>query len=145
MRITGKDVGRLRTTKKYWFRADGVSFQFFSEEFSHFLITDMPNRPSDRLILDLYRSAFLHRTGHPKVNSRRIKLANGQEALFWSYKKFSAIPTGGSREDLEMLLIAVGPGHVFGLFAPVAPGATEAATRNILIRTLGTLTFTDSE
>ena len=32
MRITGEHVGRLRTKKKYWFRADSVRFEFFSEE-----------------------------------------------------------------------------------------------------------------
>jgi hypothetical protein len=145
MRISGVDARRIRTTKKYWFRADGVSFEFFSEEFSHFLITDMPHQPSDRLVLELYRSAFLHRNGGPKVTSRWIKLANDKEALFWSYKKFNASPDGRRSDDREMFLVIVGPGHVFGLFAPVSPGKTEAETKRILTRVLGTVVFADSE
>ena len=135
----------MRTKKKYWFRADGLSFEFFSEEYSRFLITDMPTRPSDRLILELYRSAFLHRNGDPKVNSRWIKLANGQEALFWTYKKFGASPNEGATYNREMFLVIVGPGHVFGLFAPIIASQTEAETRRVLTRTLGTLIFTETE
>src|SRR5215207_8596849 len=44
MRITGRDAGLLRTKKKYWFRADGIRFEFFSEENSRFLMTDLQRR-----------------------------------------------------------------------------------------------------
>jgi hypothetical protein len=135
----------MRTKQKYWFRADGLSFEFFSEEYSRFLITDMPTRPSDRLILELYRSAFLHRNGDPKVNSRWIKLANRQEALFWSYRKFIASPNADPPIDREMFLIVAGPGHVFGLFAPVTSGHTEDETSRVLMRILGTLVFSESQ
>jgi hypothetical protein len=145
MRITGKDVGRLRTAKKYWFRADGVSFEFFSEEFSHFLITDMPISPSERLVLTLYLSAFLNRGGIRKVHSRLIKLANGKTALLEIHDKFVAAPNGNHANKREMSLAIVGPGHIFGLFAPVPADRTEADTRRILTRILGTMIFGDSD
>lgn len=42
-----------------------------------------------------------------------------------------------------MFLVVAGPGYVFGLFAQVPPGRTEADIRAVLTRTLGTLTFGD--
>ena len=143
MRISGKDAGRLRTKKKYWFRADGVKFEFFSEENSKFLPTNLPRRLDDRVVLELYRSVFLRRNGNPDIRSKRIKLSSGMTALFWSYNKFVASPGPPKTAEREMFLIVAGPGHVFGLFAPVPPNSTERETRDLLTRTLGTLTFRD--
>jgi hypothetical protein len=145
MRITGQNAGRLRTKKKYWFRADGVRFEFFSEENSRFLMTDLPRRLDDRVVLELYKSAFLRRNGSPKIRSSWVKLASGRTALFWSYEKFAATPGPPTAAERETFLILAGPGHVYGLFAPVPPGGSERETRRILTRTLGTLTFSDSE
>ena len=39
MQIKGRDVSRLRTTRKYWYTADSVRFQFFDGEESS------PSRP----------------------------------------------------------------------------------------------------
>ena len=143
MRITGKEVGRLRTPKKYWFRADGLRFEFLSEENINFLPTDIPQRLDDRVVLELYRTQFLRANGNPKIRSKWVRLSSGMTALFWSYDKFVATPGPGNKSEREMFLIVAGPGHVFGLFAPVSRGGTEPETRRLLTRTLGTLTFLD--
>ena len=143
MRITGEHVTRMRTKKKYWFTADGIGFEFFSEENSKFLITDIPFKLDDKAVLKLYQSGFMHRNSNPKINSEWVNLANGQTALFWSYDKFVASPNNSMAKEKEMFLILVGPGHVFGLFAPVPKGGSERETRQLLARVLGTLTFSE--
>ena len=143
IRITGKDAGRMRTKKKYWFRADGIPFEFFSEENTRFTPTDIPHRLDDRVVLDLYHSVWLRRNGSPHVKSRSVKLSNGLRALTWSYDRFVASPDPANETQREMFLIVAGPGHVFGLFAPVPPGGTERQTRELLTRTLATLRFMD--
>lgn len=145
MRITGSDFERLKTRKKYWFRSDGIRFEFFSEENSRFLMTNLPRRLDDRVVLQLYRSAFIRRNGDVKLRSSQVKLAGGRTALFWSYDIFVATPGGPNESVRAMLLVVAGPGHVFGLFATVPPSGTEREVRRLLTRTLGTLTFKDSE
>jgi hypothetical protein len=141
MLITGKDASRLRTKKKYWFRADGIKFEFFSEENTRFLSTNIPRSLDDGVVLKLYQSAFLRRNANPETRSKRVKLRNKMTALFWSYDKFVATPGPSKAAEREMFLIVAGPGHVFGLFAPVPPNGTERETRELLTRTLGTLSF----
>ena len=143
MRIVGENVQRMRTTKKYWFLADGVRFEFFSEDNSHFLITDIPYRLDDRVVLRLYRSAFVHRNGDLKVNSDWVKLPSGEAAVFWSYDKSVATPEAAKSTEREMFLVVAGPAHVFGLFARVPADGSEKKVRRLLTRTLGTLTFGD--
>lgn len=143
MRITGEHVTRMRTKKKYWFTADGFGFEFFSEENSKFLITDIPYKLDDKAVLKLYLAGFLHRNSNPKIDSAWVKLANGQTALFWSYDKSVASPNSSSKKEKEMFLVLSGPGHVFGLFAAVPKGGTERDARQLLKRVLGTLTFSE--
>jgi len=146
MELRGKDTGRVRTTKKYWYRVDGVRFEFFSEDRNNFVMTDVPKPLDDRVVLDLYRSDYLRRfagTKPPNWRTAWIDLASGKTALFWSYKKNAATPKPGHVSNHEMFLVVSGPGHVFGLFAQVPPGRTEADVRSILTRTLGRLTFAD--
>ncbi len=141
MLVTGRDAGRMRTKKKYWFRADGIPFEFFSEENTRFLPTDIPRSLDDRVVLDLCHSAWLRRNGSADIKPRSLKLSNGMRALTWTYDKFVANPNPVNGVERGMFLIVAGPGHVFGLFASVPPGSTERATRDLLTRTLGTLTF----
>jgi hypothetical protein len=143
MRINGGNAQRIRTQKKYWFRADGIRFEFFSEENSKFYITDIPYRLDDRRALAMYKSGYLFRNGKPKIRSSWLKLANGKTALFWILDKFVATPDRGERHERELYLVLAGPGQVFGLFAPVASGSSEKLTKQLLIRTLGTLAFSD--
>ena len=141
MRVTGENAERLRTQKKYWFRANGIRFEFFSEENSRFLPTDIPYRLDDRAVLRMFRSVSSRRNGNPNIRLSWLKLANGKIALFWSYNKFVATPNRDGKNEREMFLVLAGPGNVFGLFAPVLPGGSEAATKRLLVRTLGSLTF----
>jgi hypothetical protein len=144
MLIAGAYAERIHTQKKYWFRADGIRFEFFSEENSKFYITDIPYRLDDRRVLEMYKSGFLFRNGEPKIRSSWVELANSKTALFWTYDKFVASPDRGAMSEREMFLVLVGPGQVFGLFAPVPSGSSEKATKQLLIRTLGTLTFSET-
>jgi hypothetical protein len=144
MELRGKDTGRLRTKKKYWYRIDGVRFEFFSEDRNNFVMTNVPKALDDRVVLDLYRTDYLRRfagTKPPNWRSAWIKLANGKTAVFWSYKKDAATPKPGNISNHEMFLVVAGPGYVFGLFAQVPTDRSETEVRNILTRTLGTLTF----
>lgn len=146
MQLRGKDTGRMRTKKKYWYRVDGVRFEFFSEAKNNFVMTNLPKALDDRVVLDLYRSDYLRRFAGSKPPNWRtawIKLASGKTALFWSYKKDVATPKPGNISNHEMFLVVAGPGYVFGLFAQVPPGRTESDIRALLTRTLGTLTFSD--
>jgi hypothetical protein len=143
MKIPGKDASRLRTKKNYWFRADGINFQFFSEENTKFLPTDIPHRLDDRAVVEFYESAFLRRRGNPGIRSKWVKLTSGRTALFGSYDKLAAAPGPGKGSEREMFLVIAGPGHVFGLFAPVPPDGSERETRDLLVRTLATLCFLD--
>ena len=61
MELRGKDVGRVRTKKKYWYRIDGVRFEFFSEDKNNFVMTNVPKPLDDRVVLDLYRTDYLRR------------------------------------------------------------------------------------
>jgi hypothetical protein len=143
LQITGEGVSRLKTTKKYWYTADGVRFVFFSEENSNFLMTDLPRRLEDDVILQLYRSEFLRRqaSDRPKLRSEWIKLANGKRALLWSYINRPASPKPITQQ--QFFITIAGPTHVYGLFAMVAGSNSPAAVRRVLVRTLGSLTFSD--
>jgi hypothetical protein len=141
MRIAGNNVTRKRTTKGYWFTAKGTEFQLFPEENSKFLITDIPYRLDDRAVLKLYQARFMHRNGELKIHSKWLKLASGNSALFWSYNKVVASPRSSTANQREMFLVLAGPGHVFGLFAPVPSGSSEREIRLLLTQVLGTLTF----
>lgn len=141
MRITGENVARMRSKKKYWFTANGICFEFFSEENSKFLITDIPYALDDKAVLKLYLAGFIHRNGDPTIDSKFVRLTNGKTALFWSYDKFVASPESTLDKEREIFLVLTGPGHVFGLFAPVSKRGTELETRKLLTRVLGTLTF----
>ena len=105
--------------------------------------TNRPRRLDDEVILQLYRSAFLrrHRADRPKLRSSWLKLANGKQALLWSYYQRSAAPRPVTEKYLYITV--VGPAHVFGLFARVPAGQSEASVRRVLVRTLGSLTFSD--
>src|SRR5215204_3244507 len=95
MQLRGKDTGRMRTKKKYWYRVDGVRLEFFSEDKNNFVMTNVPKALDDRVVLDLYRSDYLrHFAGSKPPNWRTawIKLASGKTALFWSYRKDAATP-----------------------------------------------------
>jgi hypothetical protein len=142
MQIYGRNVQRVHTPKNYWYSADGIRFQFFSEENSKFVMTDVPTLP-DRTVLSLYRSDFLRRNSDEKLKLRSswIRLANKKTALLWSYDKHPAAPT--PIVEKEMFIVIATPAHVYGLFAQVPKGQTEAAVRRVLIRTLGSLTFSD--
>jgi hypothetical protein len=142
MQITGKNVQRVHTPKNYWYSADGIRFQFFSEENSKFVMTDVPTLP-DRTVLGLYRSDFLRRNADdkPKLRSSWVRLANNKTALLWSYDKHPAAPT--PMVEKEMYIVIATPSHVYALLAPVPKGQTEVAVRRVLIRTLGSLTFSD--
>ncbi len=146
MELRGKDTGRVRTKKKYWYRIDDVRFEFFSEDRNNFVMTNVPKVLDDRVVLHLYRTDYLRRfagTKPPNWRTAWIKLANGNTAIFWSYKKDVATPKPGNISNHEMFLVVSGPGYVFGLFVPVPRDRTESEVRNLLIRTLGTLTFHD--
>ena len=134
MQIPGKNVSRLHTTKKYWYTADGVRFQFFSEENASFLMTDVPMLP-DSTVLKLYRSDYLRRFADekPKLRSTWLKRANNKTALLFTSESRSAAP--------QIFIIIATPMHIFGLFAPVTPGQTDAEVKRVLIRTLGTFKF----
>ena len=138
MRIRGKNVSRLHTTKKYWYTADGVRFQFFSEENVNFVMTDVPTLP-DGTVLKLYRSDYLRRfaDGKPRLRSSWLKLANNKTALLFTSESRSAAP--------QIFIVIATPMHVFGLFAPVKAGQTDAQVKRVLIRTLGTFKFGEAE
>jgi hypothetical protein len=143
MEITGRDAARVRTQKKYWYSADGVSFEFFSEETANFLMTDLPRRPADRVILDLYRSDFARRNPDLKLRSSWVRLAGGKDALLWNCDRPVASPDNSKEAKREMFLITTHSSLVFGLYATVEPGKTTSETRRELIGTLGTLAFSD--
>ena len=142
MQIKGGDVSRLRTTRKYWYTADSVRFEFFSEERAKFVMTDVP-KLDDRIVLQLYRSDFLRRFADekPKLRSSWLKLANNKTALLWIDETHPAAPQPITEK--QIFIVVAGPMHVFGLFAPVPPGQTESQVRRVLVRTLGTLTLGD--
>src|SRR3982750_3297397 len=56
MQIRGANVSRVRTPKRYWYEADGVRFEFFSEENAAFVMTNVPVALPDRAVLKLYQS-----------------------------------------------------------------------------------------
>jgi hypothetical protein len=143
MQIIGSNVYRLRTTKKYWYMADGIRFQFFSEENAHFVMTDVP-KLDDSIVLKLYRSEFLRRNADdkPKLRSSWLKLANNKTALLFTRETRS--PTPQRIPEKQMFLVVAGPMHIFGLFASVPPGQTEAQVKRVLIRTLGSLKIGDN-
>ena len=134
MQIKGKDVSRLHTTKKYWYTADGVRFQFFSEENVNFVMTDVPTL-ADSMVVKLYRSDYLRRFADekPRLRSSWLKLANNKTALLFTSESRLAAP--------QIFIIIATPMHVFGLFAPVPPGQTDAQVKQVLIRTLGSFKF----
>jgi len=142
MQIKGRDVSRLRTTRKYWYTADSVRFEFFSEESAKFVMTDVP-KLDDRIVLQLYRSDFLRRFADekPKLRSSWLKLANNKTALLWIDETHPAAPQPITEK--QIFIVVAGPMHVFGLFAPVPPGQTESQVRRVLVRTLGSLKLGD--
>jgi hypothetical protein len=142
MQIKGGDVSRLRTTKKYWYTADSVRFEFFSEESAKFVMMDVP-KLDDRIVLQLYRSDFLRRFADekPKLRSSWLKLANNKTALLWIDETHPAAPQPITEK--QIFIVVAGPMHVFGLFAPVPPGQTESQVRRVLVRTLGSLKLGD--
>jgi len=142
MQIKGRDVSRLRTTRKYWYTADSVRFEFFSEESAKFVMMDVP-KLDDRIVLQLYRSDFLRRFADekPKLRSSWLKLANNKTALLWIDETHPAAPRPITE---KRMFIVINDGmRVFGLFAPVPPGQTEAKVRRVLVRTLGSLKLGD--
>lgn len=142
MQIKGRDVSRLRTTKKYWYTADSVRFEFFSEENAKFVMTDVP-KLDDSTVLRLYRSDFLRRFADekPKLRSSWLKLANNKTALLWIDETHPAAT--GPITEKHMFILINGCMHIFGLFAPVPPGKTETQVRRVLVRTLGSLKLGD--
>ena len=138
MQIRGRNASRLHTTKKYWYTADGVRFQFFSEENVNFVMTDVPTLP-DGTVLKLYRSDYLRRFADekPKIRTSWMKLANSEAALLFTSESRSAAP--------QIFIVIATPMHVFGLFAPVKAGQTDAQVKRVLIRTLGTFKFGEAE
>jgi hypothetical protein len=140
MQIKGKDVSRLHTTKKYWYTADGVRFQFFSEANVNFVMTDVPTL-ADGMVLKLYRSDFLRRFAdeNRKIRTSWPKLANNETALLLNYENHPAAPQPITEK--QIYIVVATPMHVFGLFAPVPHGQTDAQVKQVLIRTLGTFKF----
>jgi hypothetical protein len=143
MQIKGNNVSRLRTTKKYWYAADGIRFEFFSEENANFVMTDVPKLDDD-IILKLYRSEFLRRNADdkPKLRSAWLKLANHKAALLFTRETRSPAPQRVTEK--QIFLVVAGPMHIFGLFASVRPGQTEAQVKRVLVRTLGSLKIGDN-
>ncbi|MFL6467539.1 MAG: hypothetical protein ACJ72Z_06245 [Pyrinomonadaceae bacterium] len=142
IRIEGTAAARLHTPKKYWYTVDGIRFEFYSEENAKFVMTDVPQL-DDVVVLRLYRSELIRRFANlkPKIRSSWLKLANGKDALLLSYEGRPASPVPVT--DRQLFIVITGPMHVFGLFAPVLTGQTEAQVRRVLIRTLGTFAFRD--
>jgi len=142
MQIKGRDVSRLRTTRKYWYTADSVRFEFFSEERAKFVMTDVP-KLDDRTVLQLYQSELLRRAGDEKgkLRSSWLKLANNKTALLFTDEKRPAAPRPIGEK--QIFIVVAGSMHVFGLFAPVPPGQTESQVRRVLVRTLGSLKLGD--
>lgn len=143
MQIKGKEVSRLKTTKKYWYTANGVRFEFYSEENVKFVMTNVPVPLSDDVVLRLYRSDLLRRFAdeRPKLRTSWLKLANGKRALSIELEKRPADPTPITEKRIYIAI--AGAMHTFGLFAPVPAGQNEASVRRVLIRTLGSLILSD--
>jgi len=99
-------------------------------------MTDVPTLP-DSTVLKLYRSDYLRRFADekPKLRSTWLKLANNKTALLFTSESRSAAP--------QIFIIIATPMHVFGLFAPVPPGRTDAEVKRVLIRTLGSFEFSE--
>jgi hypothetical protein len=142
MQISGRNVARVQTPKRYWYTTDGVRFEFFSEENSTFVMTDVPTLP-DRTILGLYRSDYIRRNDgeNLKLRSSWLKLANNETALIWTSTTRPAAPTPVVEKQIYVLIAT--PMRIYGLLAPVQNGQTEAEVRRVLTRVLGTLTFRD--
>jgi hypothetical protein len=142
MLITGRNASRVHTPKRYWYTTDGVRFEFFSEENSTFVMTDVPTLP-DRTILGLYRSDYIRRNDgeNLKLRSSWLRLANNKTALIWTSTTRPAAPTPMVEKQIYVLIAT--PMRIYGLLAPVQKGQTEGEVRGVLTRVLGTLTFSD--
>jgi hypothetical protein len=143
MLIRGANVARVRTPKRYWYQVDGVRFEFFSEENSNFVMTDVPIMLPDRTVLNLYQSDFLRRNAaeQPRITSSWITLANGKTALFWTSTRWPAalVPT----VEKQMYIALATPTRIYALLTTIKDGQSESAVRAVLTRTLGSLVLSD--
>jgi hypothetical protein len=141
-RAKGEKVEPLQNP--LWFKLDGKFFQMLTAGKREFLKGQIPS--DDKAVLEAHEKweseYLMDLIGHKfEVKTAWIKLANGHDALAWSYD----MPTIDERQTVlrQLYLTTVEGEHVFGLNVPFEPGDNEKQLWQLLTDTANTLKPSD--
>jgi hypothetical protein len=140
--LKAKEIQALQNP--LWFKLDGKFFQMLAAGKREFLKDE--KTADDKAVLiahEKWESDYLMGLIGRKfdVKSSWTKLANGHDALMWSYD----MPKIDERQTVlrQLYLTTIKGDHVFGLNVPVEPGDDEKRLWQLLTDTIDTLKPSD--